>query len=211
MKYHFISLGTRCTNLFLLGDGKTREFKGPVDNTLCTSANYLEKLFTNTFMEIFNNIEVIEVDKHKAYKAQDIIIIHNNPIEEKFINEMQSRISTFNNFLEKTKTDSTYYFLFCFNEYFLDKKTRQFTKEFIKAFELFKKYNLLNHIIFVGTRHRSNVIGHHAFWDFWSDKFNDYIKKYNLKYIEIDNLRLSFSEFNKIEFKNKLAKIGIQI
>lgn len=202
----FMSIGANCADIGYLGPDRLR---GPVDNMsgvkgiLC-----FESLFNNTFLEEFKATPIqkprfknYEGDSDICYIYKSFAVCHNNPLEEKFIENLKKRYDNFIEFYSHIK-EPNYYFTYSLNTEIL-KATHTIQNEKLLRDEisLLKNLGILNKTIFVGTR----LIKNKGNWDFYSEDFQ---KKFpEVLYIEIIDLNVFNTSKSQEQFKQKIIKL----
>lgn len=208
----FMSIGSNCASIVLLG--KNRQFKGPIDNVLIKGTDAIEALFLNKYFEILyssgystRNKYITPQDSYPLlYDFNFVEILHNNPFTTKYKLELTKRINTFNYFLNKCKTNDDYFFIFTFNNWFINDSTHEVNHLGVtELLNLFKNYEILNRVIFVQTIQPKDNTKHYL--NEYSDEFNYYIDKYKLKAIMLEKLDEDNIEENKSKFKREICKL----
>lgn len=208
---NYIQLLGNCSCIGYLGENRIR---GPIDNCLSKGVETIKALLDNTYIEklktvkpnIFNRAPSYNGDLSTGYDYDFIQIIHNNPTEQKYLDEISKRVDTFNTFYEQLKTHSNYYFVVCFNMYDIDNQTNKANIERVKEIlECLKQYNVLDKTIFVQTK-TVNKCGT-ANW--WSKDLDGLIRQYKLKMLTIEDNQIwgEGIEPSHRQFLNKVAKL----
>ena len=211
--YKFMQIYGNCLDLFILT--KEERINGPVDNVLTKNRETIKLLLTNKYLEHIKTANYIESerpisfvgDSPVAYDTDLVRIVHNNPKTDSYIKRTKERCENLKNFLKQLKTNTNYFLIYSINNFDINRKTHTLRgNNFINNIKLLKEMNLLNKTIFIGT------IGK-VWTNFWSNELIPIIKKYNLKYLEILDIKswkdTSEADFNKLhnQFKQKLEKL----
>lgn len=188
---NYIQLLGNCSCIGYLGNARIR---GPVDNCLTKGVQTLRALLTNTYLEkllntkpvLFKRKPSFEGDLTTGYDYDFIQIIHNNPLEQKYIEEVSKRIITFNTFYNQLKIKDNYYFVVCFNMYDIDNITHKADiNRIIGLINWLNAFRVLDKTIFVQTK----TVNIPRTADWWSKDLDFLVKHYNIKLITIeDNL-----------------------
>ena len=177
-----------CVDLFITGENL---IKGPVDNVLTKNKKIIELLITDKYLEYIKNATFIqserpigfEGDSPIAYETDIVRIVHNNPLQEKYIIRIEERCKNLKDFLAQIKTNNNYFLLYTLNSFDINRKIHKLKQNtFITNIKYLKEAGLLDKVIFIGT------VGN-CWTDFWSDDLIPLIKKYNLKYFEIHDIK----------------------
>ena len=192
MEYKFMQIYGNCAATHYLGKDRIR---GPVDNVLTKNYQTIDLLLTNKYLDYLkNNIPEIkertpnfEGDSAIGYCYNLIDVVHQDPRTDKYLAETAKRINNFNSFLANIKKPD-YYFVYSLNIYDLDNKTHKLKFDRLeKNIKYLKQKKLLDKTIFVGTINNN-------WWNFWSSDMVPLIKKYNLKYLELDNVGMGICD-----------------
>ena len=186
--YKFMQIWGSCVDLYVLGENA---LKGPVDNLLTKNKKvikllvedkYLEYIKTATFEETERPVG-FEGDSPIAYDTPIVRIVHNNPLLERYIKRTEERCNRLKEFLAEVKTNKNYFLIYSLNSFDINRKTHKLKgKVLVENIEYLKSIGLLDKVIFIGTTGK-------AWTDFWSNDLIPLIKKYNLKYLEVDGLK----------------------
>ncbi len=215
MEFQFMQLAGNCACIGYLGKNR---IKGPVDNVVTLGTGALNLLLKGEYAKavidwadksiVSARVPNFEGDSTFAYKFKYVLIVHNDPKDKKYQEELIKRYNTFLSFLKKVKANKNYYFTFNLNEIYIDRITHKLnTKELEKTLNLLKEYDLLSKVIFISTKSDNKQ----NWWNFYSDQLNYYIEKFSLKHITINNLDFSenthkqFIEKMKGVFKNEIS------
>ena len=208
IEYKFMQLAGNCACIGYLGPNRLR---GPVDNVVTNGADFLKLLLEGDYYTAVANwadraiqldrIPNFDGDSKIAFKFKHVLICHNDPRSSKYQQELKLRCEQFNKFLDKVKTDSTYYFTINLNENDIDRITHKLNKQAVeKTLNYLKNINLLDKVIFIETKHQNPK----SWWNFYSSEFDAYVKKYSLKCIIIEDLDFSETTYN--QFITKVEK-----
>lgn len=186
----FLSIGSNCAGIGFLGKARLR---GPVDNVVVKNLGF-KKLFDNTLYEeitetqpqISSKFQSWENDSLLSYSFQSVDIIHNNPFEDSFKKELKKRLERFNNFYENIHNEENY-FIYSLSNLDVDKWHNP-TKYFSSVIQALTDLNILDKVIFVGTK---RVCYGRRFWKFY---FNEAPK--GIKYVTVFN---NYFEYNGTE------------
>ena len=208
--YKFMQLAGNCACIGYLGKDRIR---GPIDNVVTNGADFLKLILEGDYYTAvidwadraiqLKRIPNFEGDSEIAYKFKHILICHNDPRDKKYQQELHKRCLAFKEFLEKVKTTDTYYFTINLNENDVNRITHELNHKQIKnMIEYLKKINLLDKVIFVSTKHTDP----NSWWNFYSNDFTAYVKKYSLKHVIIENLDYTIDTYSQF-----IAKAGKEI
>ena len=205
----FMQLAGNCASIGYLGKDR---LKGPIDNVVTNGAGCIKLLIEGKYYKAVTDwatkaIQLkrepnFEGDSLIAFKFKYVLICHNDPKTPEYQNELLIRCQRFNDFLEKIKTNSNYYFTINLNENDVNRITHKLN---IKQIEATIKYlediKLLNRVIFISTKHQNSA----SWWNFYSSEFDFFIKKFKLKHIVIENF--DFKENTHNQFINKVKEV----
>lgn len=188
---HYMQLLGNCSCIGYLGSGR---IKGPVDNCLTKGVETIKALMDGNYLDrivdeepsAFARKPSFEGDMTTGYDYDFVQIIHNNPLEPKYIYQLSERIATFNTFRRLMREKDGFYFVVCFNMYDIDNVTHKADVDRIRGIiECLKEYGVLGNTIFVETREANTP--RVANW--WSDDIKPIADEYGLKLLTIeDNL-----------------------
>lgn len=186
--YKFMAIWGNCLPLFILGDTIV---KGPVDNIITKNVKCLELLLNDKYLDFIKHTKFTESerpvsfegDSPIAYDNENVRIVHNNPLTEKYIKRTQERCENLKKFIKKVREDENCYFLYSLNNFDVNRKLHTFRgNTFVNNVEYLKKLKLLDKVIFVGT--------YGKIWtDFHTKEILPLIKKYKLKYVEVKGVK----------------------
>ena len=209
--YYFMQLWGDCSNLGYLGLNRD---KGPIDNVYSVKPENIKMLLDNKYLELILNSKPIERSRLQNFEGDSNIeydygyvkILHNNPKETKYKEELKIRISRFNEFYNNLKLNDNYYFTVNFNDETVFQKNNTLKgNSFISIIDILNEYNILDKTIFVGLNKGCTL------WasNMHIENINDYIRKYNLKYIEIFENDVWKTDKSENQFKEQF-KNGIK-
>ena len=133
-------------------------------------------------------------------------ILHNDPENLSYQQELQNRLITFNDFLQKVQTDKNYYFTFCLNEWIVDTKTHKLkNKTLYYVCEYLKKINLLSKTIFVQLH--SDSIPHGGYCNCYIQDMTWWKEKYNLKVVNLYSYKEINGDTLYEQFKEKVLEV----
>lgn len=204
--YKFMQLFGNCACIAYLGENRIR---GPVDNVIATDVSLIKLLLFGNYIEALNTTNY-EKTRHGVYFDGDspwqytfpfVKILHNNPMTEKYKQEVLKRIDTLKKFYKKVLINDKYFFTITLNEALVDKNIHTINKKLISTLlKYLKELKILHKCIFIGTRANNK-------WNFWAGDFSKFIKEYNLKYFEINNLDLKNKIVAYNQFKTKFLEL----
>ena len=188
---NYIQLIGNCSDIGYLGHKRIR---GPVDNILTKGIKTIEYLLDNKYLEQLKTVQPVLFDRKPSFEGDLTTgydydfgqIIHNNPLEDKYIQEITERIRTFNTFYNLSKEKDNFYFVCCLNMYDIDANVHQLIDTHFEDILIYlQARGILDKCIFVQTRTRE--IKGTANWFVYN--LDDLIIKYHLKALTInDNL-----------------------
>lgn len=195
----FMSIGGNCADTYFLGKDRIR---GPVDNL------YFEKGLENVFDVLDGKIlrEIIsrkfEIKKSgndtlRIYPCR-IRVVHNDPFQKEYIEEFRKRFYRLINFINTRDPKNILVYTINRNDVIEDNQPFHLKKSFYDSVDRLNKMNLLNRIIFVGTKNPRK-------WKEWARYYSEDFKKLKVKYIEIDDIFDSDKNYN--QFKNEVMKL----
>ena len=204
-KFYFMQLWGDCSNLGYLGRDRD---KGPIDNVYSVKAENITLLLENKYLDLILNTTPKECPRYKNFDGDSNVeydygtvkILHNNPKEEKYKQELKLRIERFNCFYENLKIKENYFFTINFNDELVFQSSNTLKgSTFLEIIEILNKYNILEKTIFVGLNKGAT---------FWASNMhladiNSYIEKYKLKYIEIFENDIWKTEKVQVQFKQQ--------
>ena len=207
-KFYFMQLWGDCSNLGYLGRDRD---KGPIDNVYSVRAENITLLLENKYLDLILNTSPKERPRYKNFEGDSNIeydygtvkILHNNPKEEKYKQELKLRIERFNCFYENLKIKENYFFTINFNDELVFQSSNTLKgSTFLEIIEILSKYNILEKTIFVGLNKGAT---------FWASNMhladiNSYIEKYKLKYIEIFENDVWKTEKAQNQFKQQFKQ-----
>lgn len=209
---HLMSCGSNCTAIGALGPNR---IKGPADNIQLVD-HYddlaIKVLFENTYIDelttlkptIEPRIAKFPKDSTFLYKYHHFNIVHNNPLENKYVVEAKKRMDIFNDFLSHIQ-EPNYYFVYFIGKnevniakkrFNLSKRDPKVQKLFLDKIDYFRDLGILDKVIFCGTR----LVKKHTIYDFHIDDASSY----PIKYIEI--LDHGYSQAVIDQFQAKVQK-----
>ena len=208
-----MSIGSNCAGIVLL-DGKKRQFKGPIDNVIIKGYFAIEALLLNKYYELMYSSSYT-IRKRYIEKAEDfpllydfgfVEILHNDPMDIKYKLNLVKRINEFNTFLNNVKNKDNYYFIFTFNNYYINDHTHELNSSaFIQLIELLTDYGIKDKVIFIQTKNPKNP--NHNYLNEWSIQLNEYIKNYKLKNIIIENVDEDDTTLSYNKFRKEIEKV----
>lgn len=190
MAYKFMQLYGNCTVVHCLGHGRLR---GPTDNVVTKGVNFLKTILHSDYIKYLKTTAYATKPREPEFNGDSPIeymfpivnIVHNDITKDKTWAELKLRMTNFNAFKQKVLTDAQYYFVYSINDYDLDKRTHKINLDiFIENIKYLQQEGLLNKIVFVETKNSDK----NAFWNFYAINIQDIIKKYNLIYIQINDI-----------------------
>ena len=214
-KYKFMQIYGNCSIVHCLGHERLR---GPADNVVAKGINFLKVLLHGDYLKYIKTTAYTTAKRTPGYVGDSAVeyrfpivdIIHNDITKENTWAELNKRLINFKNFRQKVLTDPTYYFVYSINYYDVDRQSHQMNRDiFIENLEYLKAEGLLNKIVFIETRNKDEE----AFWNFYATNIQDIIEKYNLIYIQINDLTLGAPDENIIMpqfYKKAVAAIQMK-
>jgi len=190
--YKFMQIYGNCAGTKFLGENR---IKGPVDNVNTKNKKIIELLYNDSYLKYIQTAVFKQTKRDPSFKGDSSIeystdlvsILHGNPLTIKYIENLKVRCDALKDFLKEINTNQEYYLIYTLNIYDVDfKRNKLNTQNILDNIECLRKLNLLSKTIFVGTKW---IPGGDKMWNFWSNDFIPLIKKYNLKYIEIEGLK----------------------
>lgn len=179
----FMSIGGGCLALYLLGKDR---LPGPIDNVLIKTDKAVKLLLDSQYLEYIKSNKKKKILKNHDYKdwqeipylynyEDNLVIIHNDPTTEKYLKNLNIRLKNFYNFYKKVKTNPEYYFIFTIPYSMIGHNTHeQINNRLEKLILLFKKYNLLDKVVFITGKAPDTL--ERAWYNIWPKK------KYNTRF-----------------------------
>ena len=185
----FMSIGSNCASYMILGNDRVR---GPIDNFVLKGLTSVKVLFDKSFLNFLNEKPIITErespvinDSKYQYEYKEFYICHNNPLTDKFKQEIKKRYKRFIDYMN----DKSKVFLYSLGDY-------DNSSNIIEGIEYLKSINMLDRIIFIGICERN--LPH---WTFPEHRLGkDIVSKYNLKYLEIHTLSVNEHNDTNSEF-----------
>lgn len=214
-----LSIGGGCLALYLLGKDR---LQGPVDNVLIKTDKAIKLLLDNQYLAYIKSNKKKKILKGHDYKdwqdvpylynyEDNLIIIHNDPTTEKYLKNLNIRLKNFNAFYKKVKIDPEYYFIFTVPYSMIGHNTHeQIDNRLEKLILLFKKYNLLDKVVFITSKAPDAL--ERAWYNIWPKEsvIQNLQKKYNINYVSLTDLNLETAAGLKKaqeQFKKKITKL----
>ena len=187
--YQFMQIYGNCLAVHCLGKNRLR---GPVDNVLTKNYKAIELLCNNKYYDYIKNATFIEKprkasflgDSTIAYCTDIVRIPHNDPRTKEYLTNLKARCETFNNYLKTLRTNNNNFLIYTINFYDVTASHKLKKNNFINNIKYLKKLNLLNKTIFIATKTKNGTWNNH-----YATDIAPIISKYNIKYIELTNLK----------------------
>lgn len=206
----FMQIYGNCAITFFLHDTRIR---GPVDNIVLKNKEgikllvedkyfeYIKDTIKNNAFKITPRIPSFKGDLDTAYDTNIVRIVHNNPFEAKYLENLKIRCKNLKEFLNNINNKDNY-LIYTINLRDVGIKTHKLIgNHFEENVKYLKKLGLLDKTIFVATTGT-------GWLNSKCDGLIPIIKKYNLKYLELHNVKQANE--STIEDFNALNKIFIQ-
>ena len=193
----FMSIGGNCASFAYLPEKRN---KGPVDNFQANKGILSSAVLFNNILipEIYFSKPIIkdrvpsfEGDSDKEYIFDNYSIVHANPYTEKYKAELERRMNSFNDFFINVKSKKNYYFTYSLDWYETSKYKGNVKDGFYEGIEMLKHLNILDKVIFVGTK---NVEANNN-WNFFFIEVPECIKYVELIDINVYHHGMAYDQF----------------
>lgn len=216
----FMSIGGCCLSVYVLGKDRIR---GPIDNALIFNKKTIELIINNQYYSYIKHHKPTKTKKANIvpwepefnYEYQDIVrIVHNDVELPKFMPELKRRVNNFNDFWLDFKTNPKKFLIFTIPYSMLKSDKSGLLNNYLEDIIVyFKEIGILDKVIFIGGKQSPRVEKQVWYNNYLTEQDLMYLKtKYNIKYIELNNLiitRLGAAEKEKVfkQFKDKVMEV----
>lgn len=184
---HFMQLAGDCSCMGYLGNNRLR---GPIDNVVTKGAACVESLLNDKYYEqVTTAIPTIrprkpqfDGDSYTIYDFDIVQIVHNNISDTKYKDELKARCVLFKDFYNRVLTEDGFYFTINFNMFDLSAGNEEIANNIESIIKVLVDHSILNKVLFVGLKATQSGYGNRH-----PVNIDHYIKKYQIKYIEITN------------------------
>lgn len=152
-----MSIGGNCRNIPILGKDRIR---GPIDNIqLLGGLSDTKIIFEDSLVSMVKTETPIQEkrnptfpgDSDTLYTYSHFQVVHNNPLTDKYLEELEKRMDNFRNFRKKVEMDPNYYFIYAMSIGDVVLDTQDIKRGFLDGLQYLSQLGLLHKTIIFGT------------------------------------------------------------